>query len=737
MSGDGSAPLDLGFETARLFEALPEASFVVDGSRIEAVNERFVEMLGHDPTGGEVRATIPHWREGRLAETPFEAELRCPGGGGLPVEVRVRALDGERAVVSVRDARELIAGREAAVALVEAEARYRSLVEQIPAVVYADDGNVTEYVNPQIEQILGVSPEAYRADPDMWLRMVHPEDRDRVEAQSRAFIAGEGGDLEDYRMVRPDGRIVWVRDRAYAHRDAEGRAVFEHGILFDVTELKDAEARVAHMAYHDGLTSLANRQLFEQTLILAVERAKRDETSVAVVFLDLDNFKLVNDSLGHHAGDLLLCELADRLRTSTRETDLVARQGGDEFLMLLADLDPSEAEAAATRVAHRVTEALAHPFGLQGTEFHARGSIGVSVYPRDALDAETLLKNADIAMYRAKRIEPGGHMFFAVEGDDAMSRLSFEQRLRHAVEAQEWVLHFQPVVDLADRRVVGAEALIRWQDHHGIVPPGEFIPVAEELGLIEAIGDWVIDEVATQQRAWRDAGLDLEVSFNLSPRQLWTPRLADRLLHEAARRRCRPIDRAGRDHRVDGDGRPRPHATHPARAALMGAAAGARRLRHGILIALATQAHARRRVEDRPGVHPPRRPRRAPGRHGARDDPGGAVARHGAARRGCRERERVRVPTLERLPAGPGLLVRASDARRGARGDGLGPPAVLRSAPLAPDVPALIATDLVAAQPVVPHEDVFEREAATARVVDLDAGVPIPSEDVVHDTHAP
>jgi diguanylate cyclase (GGDEF)-like protein/PAS domain S-box-containing protein len=530
MSGDGSAPLDLGFETARLFEALPEASFVVDGSRIEAVNERFVEMLGHDPTGGEVRATIPHWREGRLAETPFEAELRCPGGGGLPVEVRVRALDGERAVVSVRDARELIAGREAAVALVEAEARYRSLVEQIPAVVYADDGNVTEYVNPQIEQILGVSPEAYRADPDMWLRMVHPEDRDRVEAQSRAFIAGEGGDLEDYRMVRPDGRIVWVRDRAYAHRDAEGRAVFEHGILFDVTELKDAEARVAHMAYHDGLTSLANRQLFEQTLILAVERAKRDETAVAVVFLDLDNFKLVNDSLGHHAGDLLLCELADRLRTSTRETDLVARQGGDEFLMLLADLDPSEAEAAATRVAHRVTEALAHPFGLQGTEFHARGSIGVSVYPRDALDAETLLKNADIAMYRAKRIEPGGHMFFAVEGDDAMSRLSFEQRLRHAVEAQEWVLHFQPVVDLADRRVVGAEALIRWQDHHGIVPPGEFIPVAEELGLIEAIGDWVIDEVATQQRAWRDAGLDLEVSFNLSPRQLWTPRLADRLL---------------------------------------------------------------------------------------------------------------------------------------------------------------------------------------------------------------
>ena len=217
--------------------------------------------------------------------------------------------------------------------------------------VYADNGSVTEYVNPQIEEILGVTPEAYRADPDMWLRMVHPDDRPRVEMQSEAFIAGVGGDLDDYRMVRPDGRVVWIRDRAYAHRDADGRATFEHGILFDVTELKEAEARIAHLAYHDGLTALANRQLFEETLVLAVERAKRDDTAVAVVFLDLDNFKLVNDSLGHHAGDLLLSELADRLRTCTRETDLVARQGGDEFLVLLADLDPSEAEVAAKRVA--------------------------------------------------------------------------------------------------------------------------------------------------------------------------------------------------------------------------------------------------------------------------------------------------------------------------------------------------------------------------------------------------
>ncbi len=530
VSHEGSTPLGLGFEAGRLFQASPEALLVLRSGRIEVVNDRLVELLGQDPTGADVREAIYGWREGTSATVPFEAALRCSEGSTLAVEVRVRPLDDGRSVVSVRDARELIAGREASVALIEAEARYRSLVEQIPAVVYADDGEVTSYVNPQIEEILGVTPDAYQADPGMWLRMVHSDDRERVQAQSEAFISGEGADLEDYRMVRPDGRVVWVRDRAFAHRDDEGRAVFEHGIMFDVTELKEAEERVAHMAYHDGLTSLANRQLFEQTLILAVERAKRDDKAIAVVFLDLDNFKLVNDSLGHHAGDLLLTELAERLSTCTRETDLVARQGGDEFLMLLADLEPEAVEAAAVRVAGRVVEALAKPFGLHGTDFHARGSIGISLFPRDALDAETLLKNADIAMYRAKRVEPGGHAFFSAEGDDATLRLSFEQRLRQAVEQQSWVLHYQPVVDLADRRIVGAEALIRWKDAHGIVPPGEFIPVAEELGLIEAIGDWVVDQVAGQQRAWRDAGLELELSFNLSPRQLWTPRLADRLI---------------------------------------------------------------------------------------------------------------------------------------------------------------------------------------------------------------
>ena len=523
--------IETAIDAARLFAAGPEAMLVLRADRVACANERALELAGRDLAELEVHEAIPDWPEGPDDTATFEATLVLGDGSELPVEIRARRIGVELVVLSLRDARHLIEGREARAALAEAEARYRSLVEQIPAVVYADTGEETIYVSPQIEQILGVTPEAYQADPDLWLNMVHPDDRSTVEAESEAFIEGVGGDLADYRMVRPDGREVWVRDRAYAERDEAGRVVFEHGVMFDVTELKEAEARVAHMAFHDALTGLANRQLFEQALTLAVERAKREGSVVAVLFLDLDNFKLVNDSLGHHAGDKMLVELADRLRSCTRETDLVARQGGDEFLVLLADLHGDDVQDVVRAVIERVYGALDEPFELQGSEFLARGSMGISQFPQDALDAEELLKTADIAMYRAKRLEPGGHVFFAADPEDAIDRVSFATRLRQAVQDENWLLHYQPVVDLSDRRVVGAEALIRWNDvQAGIVPPGEFIPVAEELGLIEAIGDWVVDEVAQQQRRWRDAGLDLEVSFNLSPRQLWTPRLAERLI---------------------------------------------------------------------------------------------------------------------------------------------------------------------------------------------------------------
>jgi len=310
-------------------------------------------------------------------------------------------------------------------------------------------------------------------------------------------------------------------------------------VIFDITERKKAEEQVAFLAYHDKLTGLPNRVLFEELLELSLARARRHELGVGVLFLDLDNFKLVNDSLGHHAGDLLLEQLAERLRGCTRETDLVARQGGDEFLLLLSDLERgsgvvpgTDAEVVVAEfVATRVREALAEPFDLSGTRFYATGSTGISLFPRDAHDAASLMRNADAAMYQAKKAGPGSYVLYAGAEEDPTRTLEFTTRLRRAVEAQDWVLHYQPIVELATGAVTGVEALVRWQEPNGgLVPPGEFIPLAEELGLIEAIGDWVIGELARQDAEWRARGVELEVSFNLSPRELWSARLSDRVL---------------------------------------------------------------------------------------------------------------------------------------------------------------------------------------------------------------
>jgi diguanylate cyclase (GGDEF)-like protein len=278
--------------------------------------------------------------------------------------------------------------------------------------------------------------------------------------------------------------------------------------------------------------------MFEELLGLAIARAKRHALSVAVITTDVDDFKLVNDSLGHEKGDELIRQLADRLREATRDTDLVARQGGDEFLLLLSDLERRTAASAtdpavmnAEAVAARIEEVLREPFVLDGTEVYVTASVGVAVFPDHADDADELLKHADAAMYQSKRVTPGGYAIYADESAASLGRLSLSTRLRKAVENQNWELHYQPVVDLADAHMVGVEALLRWNDPTGgLVPPGDFIPLAEEMGLIEVIGDWVVEEMARQDTAWRADGLDLELSFNLSPRQLWQPDIATRVL---------------------------------------------------------------------------------------------------------------------------------------------------------------------------------------------------------------
>jgi diguanylate cyclase (GGDEF)-like protein/PAS domain S-box-containing protein len=389
-----------------------------------------------------------------------------------------------------------------------------------------------------VTQLLGYTPEEWIADPEMWPRLLHPDDRSRALAENaRHNETGEPFRLE-YRLFAKDGHVVWVHDEAMMVRDERGMPRYSHGVIMDISDRKRTEELGAFQAYHDELTGLPSRAMFEELLELSVGRARRHDGSVAVLSVDLNEFRLVNDSLGHQAGDALLSAVADRLRDATRETDLVARRGGDQFLLLLADLDRDDGaiDSAVMRaqvVAQRIQDSLAAPFRVDGTEVYVAASIGISLFPNDAADTGTLLRNAETAMYEAKRNGRSGFVLAPRSALDSSAKLAFVTRLRKAVELQRWVLHYQPVVDLDSGRMLGVEALIRWVEPDGtMVPPNDFIPLAEELGLIEQIGDWVVRELTYQVQAWRELDIDLEVGFNLSPRQFWQPDLAMRIQRE-------------------------------------------------------------------------------------------------------------------------------------------------------------------------------------------------------------
>ena len=309
------------------------------------------------------------------------------------------------------------------------------------------------------------------------------------------------------------------------------------GIVADITErrkasdaLEEARRQLQHIAFHDPLTGLPNRVSFQERLDDALDRCQGKKCAAGVLFIDLDNFKLINDSFGHAAGDELLRAVAGRLARATRTADVVARQGGDEFLVLLADIepngnedDPEYARKAAAVVARKIRRTLRAPFVVSGVEIFVSASIGVSLFPDDAPDSETLLKHADTAMYRAKDAGRDCHALYALDRDDALTQLSMAGRLRTAIERGDGlVLHYQPLVRLDSAEIIGAEALIRWQDEGRLVPPADFLPLAERTGLMAPLSDWVIAEACRQAKHWRDRKLDLYVSINLPP-SFWQP----------------------------------------------------------------------------------------------------------------------------------------------------------------------------------------------------------------------
>jgi diguanylate cyclase (GGDEF)-like protein/PAS domain S-box-containing protein len=311
-------------------------------------------------------------------------------------------------------------------------------------------------------------------------------------------------------------------------RNREGQICNYFSIFTDITERKAAEDRIHYLAYYDSLTGLPNRTLLHKLTDQALAGARRNRSHGAILFVDLNRFKPINDSLGHGVGDRLLQQVAERLRNAVRTEDVVARLGGDEFVVALFDIARRE---HAAMVARKLIAALDTPFLIDGNELRVGVAIGISVYPRDGRQTETLLRMADIAMYRSKETGQDGYTFYSRDMNQrALERLHIESGLRHGIEQNELLLHYQPKVDIATGRIVGAEALVRWQHPDlGLMPPDAFIPIAEESGLIARLSAWVLEAALEQTRAWGAAGLpEFKVAINLSARD-FSPGLVERL----------------------------------------------------------------------------------------------------------------------------------------------------------------------------------------------------------------
>lgn len=409
--------------------------------------------------------------------------------------------------------------KQAEEALRASEGRFQALTESAMDIVSVlDRDGCILYQSPSVRHLLGFEPQ------DMIglnkFDMVHPDDAERMRATFRELV--EKGTLD-----KPVEFRVRAQNGEWRNLEATGKNCLDipavGGIILntrDVTDRRAIEDRIQHLAFHDALTGLPNRLLIQDRISQAISRAQRTAQKFAVMFIDIDNFKNINDTLGHDAGDDLLRGVAERLTESVRAHDTIARQGGDEFIVLL---DEIEGHRGATRVAQKILDALRAPFQVAGLDQHVSGSIGLALYPDDGRDAATLLKNADTAMFHGKGLGKNTYQFFTPQMNIAVKRrAAMESNLRAAVKQGDFSLVYQPQIDLNTGEIVALEALVRWvSEDSGTMMPSEFIPLAEETGLISELGRWVLLESCRQNKAWQDMGLPpRRIAVNLSARQL-------------------------------------------------------------------------------------------------------------------------------------------------------------------------------------------------------------------------
>lgn len=399
------------------------------------------------------------------------------------------------------------------------EERFRQLAENITEVFWMTSPDKSEmlYVSPGYEAVWGRTCESLYERPLSWLDAIHPDDRERVLNNALSRQISDAYD-EQYRIIRPDGQVRWIRDRAFPIKDPSGRVFRVGGVAEDISERKQAEDLIQHIAFHDPLTELPNRNLLSDRLLDSIRRDDGKGRPMALLLMDLDRFKEVNNTLGHDCGDQLLQEVGRRLKAALYEQDLVARLGGDEFAVWLPRIADSK---HIEWVIQKILESLTPPFMIENIPIMVEVSIGVALYPDHGRDAQTLFRRADVAMYQAKQAGITHALYRRDQDPYNPTRLALMGELRYAIEHNEMLLYYQPNIRLKDRTVDGAEALVRWNHpNRGMVPPDRFIGPAEQTGLIHPLTHWVLQTAMRQCGVWWRAGVQMPVSVNLSARNL-------------------------------------------------------------------------------------------------------------------------------------------------------------------------------------------------------------------------
>ncbi|HEV7666134.1 MAG TPA: diguanylate cyclase, partial [Chloroflexota bacterium] len=531
-------------EKAAIIDQMADAVLVADSSsRVVECNRAAAALFDEhaDNLIGVVGRTVP-W-------TMFSADNEPVGLGQGPLtralrgetvagEYRIRTRSGMDRWVSATATplratdgaltggilvlRDIAEWRRAESALRDSEERYRRLVELCPdpIVVYCDSKIV--YANAATVILAGADTAADLFGRSM-LDFVHPDFQESVVERSRTILEqGEGQGVNETTLRRLDGELIQIESTTMPIM-FEGRPAIQ-AVLRDVTERRRAEAALAYQAMHDALTGLPNRVLLLDRLEQAIVSSRRDGTELGLLLLDLDRFKEVNDTLGHHAGDLLLQQVGTRLRSALRQGDTIARLGGDEFAMIL----PATDAVGVVTVVENLLRRLQAPFSVEGQPVVVGASIGIAVSPEHGQEPDALMRRADVAMYVAKRSNAGFAIYRAEQDRNSPDRLAMIGELRQAIDEGELVLHYQPKIDLRTKELSGVEALVRWEHPlRGLLGPDQFVPIAEQAGLIDSLSRWVLRSALVQAGAWRRAGLEIPIAINLSMRSLQDDRLPD------------------------------------------------------------------------------------------------------------------------------------------------------------------------------------------------------------------